>query len=237
MSTAVPEDVRVEWGSDGLSALLPMTDVVVIVDVLSFSTCVDVALSRGAAVLPFPEGGDAAAAFATRAGAACAGPRGQGRFSLSPTTFTSVEPGARVVLPSMNGGALAREAGAVPALTACLRNAPAVARAAQRLGGRITVIAAGERWPSGRLRPALEDWLGAGAVVQALAGRRSREADAASHAFEAAAARVRDVLAGCASGRQLIEAGFQQDVLIAADYDVSACAPVLRDGAFEDGRS
>jgi 2-phosphosulfolactate phosphatase len=162
-------DVRAEWGSDGLSALLPASDVVVIVDVLSFSTCVDVAVSRGAAVIPFASRGEVAAAFAAGAGAACAGPRGQARFSLSPASFMSVEPGTRVVLPSPNGGALAAETAGVPTFTACLRNAPAVARAAARLGRRIA----------------------------------------------------------------LIEAGFEEDVRVAAEYDVSPCAPVLRTGAFE----
>src|SRR5712692_62584 len=99
-------DVRVEWGVSGLEALLAVTDVVVVVDVLSFSTCVDMAVANGALVFPFGENGAAARSFADRVGAACAGPRGEGEFSLSPRTFAAVERDARIVLPSPNGGAL-----------------------------------------------------------------------------------------------------------------------------------
>jgi hypothetical protein len=38
-------DVRFEWGEAGLRALAPATDVLVLVDVLSFTTAVDVAVA------------------------------------------------------------------------------------------------------------------------------------------------------------------------------------------------
>jgi hypothetical protein len=41
-----------EWGAVGLDALAP-ADVVIVVDVLSFSTCVDIALSRRLDLRPF----------------------------------------------------------------------------------------------------------------------------------------------------------------------------------------
>ena len=46
-------DIRCEWGPEGLSALAPVSDVLIIVDVFSFTTCVDVAVSRGAKVYPY----------------------------------------------------------------------------------------------------------------------------------------------------------------------------------------
>jgi 2-phosphosulfolactate phosphatase len=101
--------------------------------------------------------------------------------------------------------------------------------------GPVTVVAAGERWPDGSLRPALEDLLGAGAILAALrdlgAGTFSPEAEAARACFEATAD-VAAAVSGCASGRELIEGGFGEDVAIAAEIGACLVVPVLTGGAF-----
>jgi 2-phosphosulfolactate phosphatase len=55
VSLANPTEFRVrfDWGPMGLRSIAPEVDVVVIVDVLSFTTCVDIALGRGAEVFPY----------------------------------------------------------------------------------------------------------------------------------------------------------------------------------------
>jgi 2-phosphosulfolactate phosphatase len=234
--------VRLEWGEAGVRHLAPGVDAVVIVDVLSFSTCVDVAASRGAEVLPFRWKDARAAAFAGAQGAVLAGRRGAGGPSLSPASLVDLVAGTRLVLPSPNGAtlcALAREVSGAAVFAACLRNAAAVGA---RLSGRyerILVVPAGERWPDGTLRPTLEDLLGAGAAVGALGletlgGSVSPEAQSARVVFRAMRDQVPEVLAACASGRELIERGFPQDVTLAADLDVSRCVPMLRGTAFVD---
>jgi 2-phosphosulfolactate phosphatase len=234
-------DVRFEWGLAGAKVLASVSEVLVVVDVLSFSTAVEVALARGATVVPTGWSNRRAAALAAERGAILAVGRSQttpaAPYSLSPASLADLPAGACLVLPSPNGAAIvsaAAELGPM-VLTGCLRNAGAVATAADALGGTIGVIAAGERWPDGSLRPSLEDLLGAGAILDRLDldGRtHSPEAQAA-----AGAARFLDPatqLHHCASGRELITAGYAQDVQIAAELDVSHVVPLLRDGAFTD---
>lgn len=47
-------DIRMDWGYGGVRELAPISDVIIIVDVLSFSTCVDIATARGGSYLSLP---------------------------------------------------------------------------------------------------------------------------------------------------------------------------------------
>lgn len=227
-------DVRCEWGAAGVALLAPGSDALVIVDVLSFSTCVDIAVSNGALVYPFRSNDKAATTYAAARGAIVAGPRDAepGRYSLSPASLRAIPAGTRLVLPSPNGATLSMAAGSVPTFAGCLRNAAAVASAAGRMGRRIGVIPAGERWPDGSLRPAIEDLIGVGAIIAGLAGTRSPEAEVALQAFLWARPALGDHLARCGSGRELAARGFADDIALAAALDVSPSAPLLCDGAY-----
>src|SRR6185312_4740711 len=107
--------------------------VLVVVDVLSFSTALDVAVGRGIRVHPFPWN-DQAEQYAGRIGASVA----VGRRSISASRPWSLSPAALMrapvvsdlVLPSPNGSSICAAAGATgtPVIAACLRNAGAVAR-------------------------------------------------------------------------------------------------------------
>ena len=227
-------DVRLEWGERGLQALAAEAKVFAIVDVLSFSTCVALACARGAEVLPYPWKDGGAAAYAAARGAALAGARGSpGALTLSPASLAEIPAGMRLVLPSPNGSELSFAAARLGAVFAgSLRNA---ARVAERLaaGPRpVAVIAAGERWPDGSLRPALEDLVGAGAIVARLHGKVSPEAALARAAFERVAGALERTLFDCASGRELVERGFPRDVALAAELDASPVAPRLAGDAF-----
>lgn len=231
-----------EWGMSGIMSLRERVAMFVIVDVLSFSTSVDIATSRGATVYPFPfndqQGAEAAAA---QAGAILAQPRRSigSQFSLSPCSLLSIPAATKLLLPSPNGSRLSFSAACTPykspVLAGCLRNATAVARAANVLaGGRpVGVIAAGETWPDGTLRPAIEDMLGAGAILDRLGRSCSPEAQIARDAYRSAGAELANLIRLSISGRELIESGFPGDVDLAVDQDASVSAPLLmEDGYF-----
>ena len=234
-----------EWGPTGAAAV--PADYAVVVDVLSFTTTLSVAIERGIEVFPFRWRDSRAAEHAMRHGATLAVgrfealSRGDARHvSLSPASLAEVEGIERLVLPSPNGSTIAfalADSGA-QVLGACLRNAGAVARwLAPRVadGASVVVVPAGERWYDDTLRPAVEDLWGAGAVLDQLGiddEVASPEALMAVAAWRAA--RLPDDLLGCASGVELAEVGFVADVEVAARHDVSEVVPVLMGESFRD---
>ena len=234
--------LRMDWGPAGAAAVAQDTDVVVVVDVLSFTTTVTVAVERGIEVFPCRWNDARAASYAAEEDAVLAVGRRVARrtgsgVSLSPSSVLAATGVERLVLPSPNGSTISlglAEAGS-SVVAASLRNATAVARwlAAD---ARVAVVAAGERWPDGSLRPAAEDLWGAGAVLAALSDRGrtdlSPEARLAEQAFRAVADRLPVELRVCASGCELVDSGFEADVEVAADLDASDAVPVLVDGSF-----
>lgn len=240
-----PSRVRLEWGPTGARALVgegATATLVIVVDVLSFSTTVTVACEQGTVVHPYPHRDRAGAQRLARlVGATLARPRGDGRISLSPASLTHAAVD-RLVLPSPNGATIAHtllSAGA-PVVAGCLRNASAVAAYALDHMARserhdVVLVPAGERWPDTSLRPCVEDHLGAGAITSALLrsepGLRatlSPEAQAAATLWDGTPDSARAIMAST-SGRELIESGWSDDVLIAVQADVTRALPRLRD--------
>lgn len=191
--------VRLDWGLDGLARLAP-ADVVIVVDVLRYSSTVTDAVADG------------------------------GSATLADGLAVSAD-GARI----------AAEASVPVVMLGSLRNAAAVARAVlavQRDRGErtsVSLIAAGEDGVSG-VRFAVEDQLGAGAIVDALGAlgvdHTSPEAAAACEAFRGLRGAVRHLLTASGSGQELIARDLRADVLHAAAIDVADAVPVLRHGAF-----
>jgi 2-phosphosulfolactate phosphatase len=231
---------RFDWGRHGTRHAAERGDILVIVDTLSFSSAVATALHHGAVIYPCAKSDDLEA-LASGYGAELAVHRTKvpekGRFSLSPLTYIGVEPGAHVLLASPNGATCSRYGRDVPYLfVGALVNARAVAAAVMSLldttALSVTVIACGERWqmPSedGELRFAIEDYLGAGAILSHLPHDKSPEATVCEAAFMRLRGDLEPVLRDCASGRELRAIGFEGDVVHASKLDLYDVVPVMR---------
>ena len=203
--------VRLEWGVDGLDRLAT-ADVVVVVDVLRFSSTVADAVASGSAV------------------------------SLDDAREWS-----------RNGAAVAARAGDAVVLIGSLRNAAAVARAIATLQERnqsrtsVSVIAAGEADAAGAVRFAVEDHLGAGAIVAALTelgiDHTAPDAAVAAEGFRALKRALRHMVSASGSARELADGVAATErmrasgaapttVSDAVELDALDVVPVLRDGLF-----
>ena len=235
-----PYRCRLDWGRHGARAAAERQDILVIVDTLSFSTAVVTAVQRGGLVYPCAED-EAPGALAQRIGGEVAVRRkdvpARGRFSLSPLTYLHLAPGTRIVLASPNGATCSRYARAVPCLfVGALVNAEAVATVVSHLLDTtdhcVTILACGERWqpPSadGALRIALEDYLGAGAILASLRHEQSPEAHVCAGAFTHSQRDIAALLWECGSGRELRAMGFPEDVRHAAQLNSYDAVPVMR---------
>lgn len=238
--------LRSDWGLSGAAAVVAGCDVAVVVDVLSFTTTLSVAADRGVTVFPYRWRDERAAAFAADRDATLAVDRSQAlgeQVSLSPASVRRAGSLQRLVLPSPNGSTISFQlAQAVPAvLGVSLRNRQAAAKWLLTQRERhpkltVAVIAAGERWPDESLRLAVEDQWGAGSLIDNLRAAGwsdiSPEAHAAADTFSALHDDLADALANCASGRELIAAGYSDDVHTAAQLDSSTAIPLLQQDAF-----
>ncbi|WP_052663634.1 2-phosphosulfolactate phosphatase [Psychromicrobium lacuslunae] len=239
-------EIDFAWGLSGALAQCEAGVPAVVHDILSFSTTVCLAVERGIEVLPFADSADSAdgadspgnaklsASYARERGAELAARRGDGSagLSLSPQSIVASREKlpARLVLPSPNGAtisaALAERGAQVYA--SCFRNVTATAGYLHRQQpAKVLSIAAGERWPDGSLRPAIEDLLGAAVLIEQLsqlAGTAVQLSDQAAIALAGLSGIPADlgtVIGRSASGLELAGIGYQGDVELACQLDSS----------------
>ncbi|HEY1827910.1 MAG TPA: 2-phosphosulfolactate phosphatase [Acidimicrobiales bacterium] len=234
-------DIRFGWGPEAIEIFGAQVQTIVLVDVLRFTTALDVAVSRGARVFPAPWPLSPDIGHGDREVADGNGPR---QLSLSPPSLVVLGVGDVIVLPSPNGSHCSALAATHhrQVIGGCMRNATAVANwlLSSAPVWPVAVVACGERWPQGTLRPAIEDELGAGALIAALMevapqATAAPEAHLAAQAFLTASRDLTGVLASSMSGRALSGKGREEDVAWAADVDASRSVPQLADdGAYVD---
>jgi 2-phosphosulfolactate phosphatase len=101
----------------------------------------------------------------------------------------------------------------------------------------VTIIACGEQWlmasQEGQLRVAIEDYLGAGAILSYLEHEKSPEARVCQGSFQSVQNDLEEIIWDCGSGRELREAGFEADVRYALQLNLLDSVPVMRGECFE----
>lgn len=238
-----PYACRMDWGLTGIRQAAARGDVIVVVDVLRFSSTTSWAAHHGALIYPLPWDEDAVDYAAELNRNAQPGQRevltSQDRGkALSPRSFSSEDAGARYVIASPNGAACALASdGAAAVLAGALVNAEAAAGVAagfrRRTGAPITVVACGERWKDAMggdlLRPSIEDYLGAGAILGYLDGSASPEAEVCRAAFDGVRDRLPSIVWESSSGRELRSFGLEEDLPYCTGLNVIPSVPVLGD--------
>lgn len=145
---------RFDWGPTGAERLSSAVACLVVIDVLSFTTSVTVAVESGTRVFPYAWRDASASVFADRMDAQLAVGRRMATsaspWSLSPAALREAPFTPRLVLPFPNGSAISAAAGGSVVVAGCLRNATAVGRwlalnGYGTLARPVAVIASGER--------------------------------------------------------------------------------------------
>lgn len=236
---------QLEWGPEAAENAARRGDVVVIVDVLSFSSAVVTAVQHGGYIYPCSQGDDprqAARAVGAEAAVRRTEVPAKGRYSLSPLTYLEMTAGTGVVLASPNGAVCSRCAEQAPlVVVGCFLNAQATARALDEMltggSGSVTLIACGEVENDAagkrRRRWAVEDYLGAGAILSYMMAAKSADARVCERAFSASRDELAAILRESPSGDELIRQGFAADVEFVSRLNVYDVVPIMRQGRFE----
>lgn len=162
-------------------------------------------------------------------------------FSLSPITYINMPPKTKVILSSPNGATCSRLAEQVSyVFIGALLNAKAMGEAVSTLISKtnqtVTVLACGERWlddhEDGPLRFAVEDYLGAGAILSHINLEKSPEAQVCESAFLHSRDRIEQIIRECGGGIELRDKGFGADVKHTAQLNQYDVVPYLQKGQF-----
>ena len=213
----------------------------VVVDVLRATTSIACAVASGAKVIPAGSVSLARRLARSESQSLLAGERGGVRipgFPLDNSPRVLLDRSLRgrpVVLTTTNGTRAVEAArGARTVLAGALVNAPAVAAHLARLGRDVVFVCAGRA--SGA--PALEDFLGAGAVIDSLLARRGARwkvtdgVEMALALFRSHRRRLPAALRETDGGRLLLELGAEADVALSARVGLVTSVPSLVRGRF-----
>ncbi len=238
--------VQLDWGIDGLKLALGNHDIVVIVDTLRFSTAIVTAVANGFTIYPFSDK-EKGAHYAHGIGAEISGKSGEAKYSLSPSSFMNAadKENKKVVVFSPNGAAcaeLVREHDI--AYIGCLLNAKVLGKQIDKVviekKKNITIIAAGEQraidtgerivhdLKEAQRVFAVEDYLGAGAIISYSRLKKTSAAEVCELAFRASQDKLKDLMLKSFSGKYLVQHNLTKDVEHAAQLNQYDIIPIIR---------
>ncbi len=235
-----------DWGVHGVKQAVKKGDIIIIVDVLSFSTSVAIAVKNSAFIFPALSNEDAVNIkdqFNTEISVKRNEVPSKGNFSLSPATYYEIEPETKIALLSPNGATCTKQVDNSQsvfcgALVNCSTVAEAAFNEAVKQNSNITVIACGERLKGTddiyKIRMAVEDYLGAGAILSKIPLPKTAESIVCENAYGKLVNHVPDLIWKCESGVELREINFGNDIHIATNLNSIPVAPVYRNGFYQD---
>lgn len=236
-----PFQCRMDWGARGVKEASARGDIIIVVDVLSFSSAITNAVHNGVIIYPFPRTGDINEYGKLAEAEVCILERTRARElglpSLSATSFNESHKGKKYIVSSINGATCVKAANESNLVfVGCLLNISAVVNVVNQIQKdknlNITVIASGERWNSANdepkeLRPSIEDYLGVGAILELLNGTKSPEAKVCISAYKNSKTELNDLIADSSSGRELKAMEFPEDVEFCSQIDIYKEVPVI----------
>jgi 2-phosphosulfolactate phosphatase len=219
---------------------------VVVIDVLRFSSTVIAALAAGASkIIPAPDVETALRLSGSSRNRSCLlagevnGKPIEG-FDLfnSPPEFTPERVGGkRIIMSTSNGSRAAAEASKAARVLICaINNITAAAREIALLE-EACILCSGS---GGRI--ALEDLYCGGLVIEALGGlgvatELEDSGSAAVRIARSAGGETEGLLRATERGRELIEDGYENDIMFCSKIDSSGAVPEMRRGALELARA
>jgi len=221
-------------GPQGLRQAHRNHDIIVIVDVLRFSSAVTTAIANRFEIIPAAPL-EAARRMAEEGGLALAGSTGQARYSLSPIDYLNPSEPETVVLFSPNAAHCAAQVDGGPAFIGCFLNARAVARITERMsreeGRNIVLMAAGERLEEehGR-RFAIEDYLACGMILSESGMDMTAEAEMCQRCYEACKMDFAELVKGGQSGQSITARGLAFDLSHCLQRNIYEVVPLLAGG-------
>lgn len=207
MKVVEPEfDIHCCWGFKLDDDVTIQYDVCIIVDVLSFSTSIDLLLSSKEYTNNFP---------------------------VSDKLLNHLS-SANLNIPSPVGLPVQLNLHQKPVLFGCLRNARAVAKVATQLGDSVLLIPVGDKLSEEEFKTCSEDYIAAGAIISYMKGVRSAESRAALDIYNSSKGNLEEMVKLSSSARHMMLGGFLAEVDLACQFNRSKHAPLLEEDALID---